>query len=91
MRLDEESFPRLARGVRLHTDAKTGDPILLFPEGVLYLSETAQEILSRCDGSKTMADIVSALAADYEVDPETLRQDVLDCLSDLYQRKLVVL
>ena len=91
MRLDEESCPRLARGVRLHTDAKTGDPILLFPEGVLYLSETAQEILSRCDGSKTMADIVSALAADYEVDPGTLRQDVLDCLSDLYQRKLVVL
>lgn len=91
MRLDEQSRPRLARGVRLHTDAKTGDPILLFPEGVLYLSETAQEILSRCDGTKTMADILLALAADYEVDPDTLRQDVLDCLSDLYQRKLVVI
>ena len=91
MRLDEESCPRLARGVRLHTDAKTGDPILLFPEGVLYLSETAQEILSRCDGSKTVAGILSALSADYEVDPDTLRQDVLDCFSDLYQRKLVVI
>ncbi|HLH57438.1 MAG TPA: pyrroloquinoline quinone biosynthesis peptide chaperone PqqD [Verrucomicrobiae bacterium] len=87
---DETSCPQLARGVRLQTDAKTGDPILLFPEGVLYLSETAQEILCRCDGRKSIGNILDELAAEYEAEAETLRKDVLDCVLDLYQRKLVV-
>lgn len=89
--LDEQSRPGLARGVRLQTDVKTGEPVLLFPEGVLYLSETANEILSRCNGVQTVSGILSALAEEYDVSPETLREDVLDCLNDLYQRKLVVL
>ena len=53
--------PRLARGVRLQTDSKTGNSVLLFPEGVLELNETAQEIVTRCDG-RTVAEIVQALA-----------------------------
>jgi coenzyme PQQ biosynthesis protein PqqD len=89
--LDEQSRPNLARGVRLKTDVKTGEPMLLFPEGVLYLSETASEILARCDGKRTVSNILDSLAEEYEVTAETLREDVLDCLSDLYQRKLVVL
>jgi len=90
MSLEEKSCPALSRGVRLQTDRKTGDPVLLFPEGLLYLSETAHEILNRCDGRKTISSIISELAEEYEADSESLRQDVLDCLEDLYQRKLVV-
>ena len=87
--LDEQSRPRLARGVRLQTDVKTGEPMLLFPEGVLYLSETANAVLSRCNGVETVSGILGLLAEEYEVSPETLREDVLDCLNDLQQRKLV--
>lgn len=90
MALDEQRCPALARGVRLQKDTKTGEPLLLFPEGLLHLSETAQEILIRCDGHKTIANIVSDLAKEYEADSESLRKDVLDCLNDLHQRKLVV-
>jgi coenzyme PQQ biosynthesis protein PqqD len=90
MSLDEQSCPALARGVRLQTDVKTGEPMLLFPEGVLYLSETAQEVLSRCDGRNAVAGIVSALAEEYEADRDALQKDVLDCLRDLSERKLVV-
>ena len=89
MAFDEQSRPALARGVRLHTDAKTGEPVLLFPEGVLHLSSTANDILTRCDGTQPVSAIISALGEEYDVEPQTLRQDVLDCLSDLYQRKLV--
>ena len=53
--------PRLTRGVRLQTDSKTGNSVLLFPEGVLELNETAQEILNRCDG-RTVNEIIQALA-----------------------------
>jgi pyrroloquinoline quinone biosynthesis protein D len=89
--LDEQLSPRLARGVRLQTDPQNGEPILLFPEGVLYLSQTANEILIRCDGHNTIAGLISKLVEEYEADSETLRKDVLDCLLDLQQRKLVVL
>ena len=53
--------PRLARGVRLQADATTGQSVLLFPEGVLELNETAQEILARCDGA-TVSEIIQTLA-----------------------------
>ena len=42
--------PRLTNGVRLQTDSVTGKSVLLYPEGIIELNETAHEILSRCDG-----------------------------------------
>ena len=82
--------PRLARGVRLQTDSKTGNSVLLFPEGVLELNETAQEIVSRCDG-RTVGEIVQALAEEYDADPQMLCADVRETLVDLQQRKLIEL
>ena len=87
--MNEHSHPVLARGVRLGDDPASGEPMLLYPEGVLYLSETAHAILRRCDGSNSITDLLAVLAEEYQVEPQTLREDVLDCLSDLYQRKLV--
>ena len=82
--------PRLARGVRLQTDSKTGNSVLLFPEGVLELNETAHEILSRCDG-RTVSEIIQALAEEYNVDLEMLATDVRETLADLQRRKLIEL
>ena len=82
--------PRLARGVRLQTDSQTGNNVLLFPEGVLELNETAQEIVTRCDG-RTVAEIVQALAEEYDADPQMLGADVRETLADLQQRKLIEL
>ena len=88
---DNQVRPALARGVRLHKDPKTAEPILLFPEGALYLSGTAHEIVVRCDGRSTVAAIIAALATEYESDTETLKRDVWECLSDLEERKVIVL
>jgi pyrroloquinoline quinone biosynthesis protein D len=90
MGLTEESKPRLARGVRLQNDASTGEVVLLFPEGVLHLSDTAREILTRCNGQEMVSSIIANLAEEYAAEPETLRADVLECLQDLHQRKLVL-
>lgn len=90
MAFDDHSRPCFARGVRLQTDASTGEPVLLFPEGVLYLSATADDIVRRCDGQTPVTTIISSLAEEYDVSADALRADVLDCLEDLYQRKLVV-
>jgi pyrroloquinoline quinone biosynthesis protein D len=82
--------PTLARGVRLQTDSKTGNSVLLFPEGVLELNETAQEILTRCDG-RTVSEIIQALAEEYNVDLEMLAADVQQTLAHLQRRKLIEL
>ncbi len=82
--------PTLTRGVRLQTDSKTGNSVLLFPEGVLELNETAQEILTRCDG-RTVSEIIQALAEEYDVDLEMLAADVRQTLADLQRRKLIEL
>ena len=88
--IDASAQPMLARGVRLQTDSKTGNSVLLFPEGVLELNETAQEILTHCDG-RTVSEIIQALAEEYEVDPQMLATDVREILADLQRRKLIEL
>jgi pyrroloquinoline quinone biosynthesis protein D len=86
--IDGSAQPKLARGVRLQTDSKTGNSVLLFPEGVLELNETAQEILTRCDG-QTVNDIIQALAEEYDIAPKMLATDVQETLADLQRRKLI--
>jgi pyrroloquinoline quinone biosynthesis protein D len=82
--------PRLARGVRLQTDSITGKSVLLFPEGVIELNESAREILGRCDGPM-VSEIIQALAEEYEVESEMLAGDVRKMLADLQRRKLIEL
>ncbi len=87
--LDEQSRPRLARGVRLKTDPITEEPLLLFPEGVLPLDDITHDILRRCTGEATLQSIISSLAEEYESDVETIRSDVCECLVQLRQQMLI--
>ena len=80
--------PRLTKGVRLQTDSITHQSVLLYPEGVVELNETAHEILNRCDG-RTVLEIVSELAEEYEADAQALAADIRETLADLKQRKLI--
>lgn len=82
-------YPVLFRGVRLRDDPVTGEPVLLYPEGVLPLDESTHDIIRRCDGSRTIEEIVRSLAEEYDVDSETLRTDVDECLEQLRQSLLV--
>ncbi len=81
--------PSLAKGVRLQIDFATNKNVLLYPEGIVELNETADEILSRCDG-RTLDEIVRELADAYEADSNALAADIRDTLSDLERRKLIV-
>jgi pyrroloquinoline quinone biosynthesis protein D len=86
--IPDHAQPRLARGVRLEIDSTTGKGVLLFPEGILELNETAQEIVTRCDGH-IFREIVLGLAQEYDADLETLSKDVRETLADLQRRRLV--
>ena len=72
----------------MQTDSTTGKSVLLFPEGIIEINETAHEILMRCDG-RTLSEIVRALAEEYDADLAALTADVRDTLADLQQRKLI--
>ena len=80
--------PSLAKGVRLQIDSTTGKNVLLYPEGIVELNETAHEILSRCDG-RTLDEIICKLTEEYEADRTAIAADIRDTLSDLQRRKLI--
>lgn len=86
--ISDSTQPRLAKGVRLQFDSTARKNVLLYPEGIVELNETAQEILSRCDG-RTVSQIVCELAEEYEMDSNALAADVRETLSDLQRRKLI--
>ena len=53
--------PRVARGFRLQWEAAQGCHVLLYPEGMVRLNRSAGEILTRCTGTATVAEIVADL------------------------------
>jgi pyrroloquinoline quinone biosynthesis protein D len=72
--------PKLSSRARLQKDKVTGEPILLYPEGILILNPTAHAIVTYCTGEDTFEEIVAKLSAQYGVSPEDLRADVTECL-----------
>jgi len=80
----------LASHVRLKTDPVSGDPVLLFPEGLLVLNATAHEIVRRCDGESTVAEIIRPLAEEFDAGEEVVRNDVLENLEQLRAQNLLV-
>ena len=55
--------PRIGAGFRLQWEAVQDCHVLLYPEGMVKLSQTAGEILKRCDGQRSLAEIVAQLEA----------------------------
>ena len=58
--------PAIARGMRLQWEPAQEAHVLLYPEGMVKLNGSAGAILSRCDGVRTVADIVADLERAYE-------------------------
>ena len=61
--LHAPALPHLSRRLRLQYEAAQTRWVLLYPEGMVQLNDSAAEILRRCDGRHTVADIVSELEA----------------------------
>ena len=60
---DRTSVPRIGHGFRLQWEPAQACHVLLYPEGMVKLNQSAGEILRRCDGSRTAAAIVTELEA----------------------------
>jgi pyrroloquinoline quinone biosynthesis protein D len=55
------TVPRIGPGFRLQWEPAQDCHVLLYPEGMVKLNQSAGEILKRCDGSRTAAQIVTDL------------------------------
>lgn len=88
--IDLNSKVALAPGVRLQLDSTSGDPVLLYPEGVTVLNPTAHDIVTRCDGATSLNTIITALEVEYEAPRDELVAGVLECVRELETRKLIM-
>jgi pyrroloquinoline quinone biosynthesis protein D len=50
--------------------------VLLYPEGVVKLNDTAGEILRRCDGRHTVGQLVDEIAGEFAADPAQIGESV---------------
>jgi pyrroloquinoline quinone biosynthesis protein D len=87
-RPSETSQPRLAPGCRWGTHGE--QQVVLFPEGMIRVQGTGQNILELCDGQRTVQEIVTTLSERYEAaDPAKVKEDVT-CFLEALQRKRIV-
>ncbi len=62
-----EKRPRLQRRFRLQYEEAQERWVLLYPEGMVQLNVSAAEILRRCDGQRTLDNIVAELEQLFQV------------------------
>ncbi len=82
-------MPRLPRGVRLRFDEVRGAHVLLAPERAFDLDAVAAEVLGLVDGTRSVAQIVNALAAKYDEDRAVIEEDIIAMLDDLANKRVL--
>lgn len=77
--------PQLARGVRLKRDLD-GAVVLLVPEGILRLNDSAAATLALVDGRRSFDDIVAALCSRFGIVADVAVRDAGELLDRLHAR-----
>jgi pyrroloquinoline quinone biosynthesis protein D len=84
---DLQSRPRLAPGCRLN-DANKQQQVLLMPERALRLNGPSLEIVQRCDGNRTVQQIITELQQIYsKAEPKKVEADILGYLTLLSDQR----
>ena len=78
--VDFRAVPRLAAGYRFQWEEAQQNHVLLYPEGMVQVSDTAAAVLSLCDGERTVQSIVGELEESYETDG--ISEDVTQFLEE---------
>jgi pyrroloquinoline quinone biosynthesis protein D len=63
--VDTAARPAITGGFRLQWEPAQEAHVLLYPEGMVKLNRSAAAILTRCDGLRTVTDIVADLERTY--------------------------
>jgi pyrroloquinoline quinone biosynthesis protein D len=77
-------IPKLAAGYRLQWEPVQENYVLLYPEGMVQLNDTAAAILGVCNGERSTAQVITHLEVEYET--EGLQNDVISFLTEALER-----
>lgn len=78
MTLAAADCPAIRTGFRLQWEPVQNAYVMLYPEGMITLNTSAAEILRRCDGSRTIDEIVAELEAAFQ--RNDLRSEIVSFL-----------
>ena len=84
-RVDTAVRPAIGEGFRLQWEPAQTAHVLLYPEGMVRLNESAAAILTRCDGARTVADITADLERTYSA--ADLSGEVCDFVAFAVERR----
>lgn len=79
-----DSVYRLSPTHRLQWEAAQNSDVLLYPEGMVTLNQSASEILKHCDGSRSVQEVVEELERKFSA--RDLTQDVISFLEAALER-----
>ena len=85
--LGAATVPHVAPKARLHWDEVRTRHVLLYPEGLVALNDTAAAILQLCDGLRPVDQIIATLKFRYQA--EGIERDVTALLQGLAAKGLV--
>jgi pyrroloquinoline quinone biosynthesis protein D len=83
--IDATAKPAIGHGFRLQWEPAQHTHVLLYPEGMVKLNTSAGEILKRCDGERTVTQIVQDLETAFAA--SGLTKDVNAFLALAVERK----
>ena len=80
--------PKLNRLFKFQFEKAQDCYVLLFPEGMIKLNGSASAILLQVNGEKSVAEIITALQAEYP-DAEGIEEDVLAFFEHAEQKRWI--
>lgn len=83
--IEASARPTIGRGFRLQWEEAQNAFVLLYPEGMVKLNASAGEILKRCQGDHTIAEIVADLEQTFEA--THLSEDVMAFIAMALEKK----
>jgi pyrroloquinoline quinone biosynthesis protein D len=88
-RIDASMVIRLPRGVRLREDPVRKQMVLLAPERALALDEIAVAIVRALDGVRTLDEIASDFARDFDAPKDQVLTDILAFAQEFANRRML--
>ncbi|KPQ03041.1 pyrroloquinoline quinone biosynthesis peptide chaperone PqqD [Marinobacter sp. HL-58] len=89
MAMSMEQVPRLRPGFRFQWEPAQNAHVLLYPEGMVRLNDSAGAVLKEVNGERSVADIVTRLEQQFP-DAGSLENDVSDFLKDAEQQHWIL-
>lgn len=90
MAVSMEQVPRLRPGFRFQWEPAQSAHVLLYPEGMVRLNDSAGAVLKEVDGQRSVADIVALLEQQFP-DAGSLEGDVSEFLKDAEKQHWILL